>query len=240
MNSTHIQRHAALYGILFVLCAQQFITQFTGHVPTWIIEMLRYVVTCAGIIGPYLAKPPALPAPDSPAPAARSIIPPAAAAVAIVLLCLIVAPGCASTASQTIDSASTRFESVLPTGARMSVVYPGDTKADHLKVTIDPQTATASVDATNLQTSKSQIIDSAGTAQANAIAAEAQAFGTSMQALSTVLGQLMPLVQSALAVHAPAAPTVAAVAPVVPASADVPVALKVPPPPAIQMPLLRN
>lgn len=203
MNS-HFARHVVFYGMLFTLLANAFIDQFQGHVAVWLISALKYLITCVAITVPYLNKQrsdddePAAPASPAAGPA---IVPAAAKAVGFILIAGLVLGGMSgcSTTGGTIEAASTTLKVSDPRGKTFAVSFPKELNADTFNLNVNPATGQVSVSAAKIQTSSSQIIESAGAATAQALAAQAN-----------TINQLVPLVQQA---GKAIAPIVAAVAP---------------------------
>lgn len=138
-----------------------------------------------------------------PAPARRALLRPALVFLIVAagaLACLFL-DGCAlmpSTAAQAEKAETTRLKITDPrTGRVLEIDFAKELSSKTLGFTLDPSTGYLKLDSTELQTSASQPINAAGTAQANAMTAQAQALQVQSQALTNFLGQALPVIAKA-------------------------------------------
>lgn len=113
--------------------------------------------------------------------------------------------GCSTTAG-TIDAAATRLKYSDPkSGKSFEIVLPKEMKSNTLVLDVDPTTGHVNLNANGLQSSSTQLVESAAAGEATAIASMAGAFQSLAPALATAAAAGVSAANPALAPAANAA-----------------------------------
>lgn len=111
------------------------------------------------------------------------------ALVGLCALCVIAFGSGCTTAARTIDAATTKIEIQQGKDKGFAVAFPKELQATKLDLSIDPKTGTIKLTADQLKSSSTGIIESAGVAQAQAMAAMSQTLNTALSALMPFLAR---------------------------------------------------
>ena len=98
-----------------------------------------------------------------------------------------------TTARGTIDAATTKIEIRQGKNKGFAVAFPKELQATKLDLRIDPQSGEIKLTADQLKSSSTGIIESAGVAQAQAMAALSQTLNTALSALLPMLARAASL-----------------------------------------------